>query len=214
MDTIQLWRKRWQSHTQKQGKYFSLIGSSLFYSFLFAFSIGGYYYSKWLRSNPSPLFSILCIAVVLSAFLTRNRVRTFLKEADLVFLLTIEEKLHPYFQRSLLYSYILHCFLLLLLFLILLPLYLSVRTSSLYILPGVFCALLLLKGWNLYVYWIWNQHHEQSSYYADHMVRFFLNFNLLYFVMQNVHAAYVVCIISLMFVIFLFSIRHRRTGIY
>jgi ABC-2 type transport system permease protein len=61
-------------------------------------------YRHLLDQVPAAFPSTLFLAVVLAYFLTRCKVRTFLQEPDLVFLLPAEARMKGYFQRAVRYS--------------------------------------------------------------------------------------------------------------
>ncbi|TCP58051.1 putative ABC-type exoprotein transport system permease subunit [Tumebacillus sp. BK434] len=61
-------------------------------------------YRYLLEIVPASFPSELFLAVVLAYFLTKCKVRTFIKEPDLVFLLPAEARMKEYFQRAVRYS--------------------------------------------------------------------------------------------------------------
>ncbi|QOR64998.1 ABC transporter permease [Cytobacillus suaedae] len=101
-----LWNTRFSIYYKTMVRYYSIIAMNVFYSFLI---FGGFFvyllvqFINWLP----PYFSTNIIASVIVTFvLFRSKVRTFVQEADIVFLLPIEGKLTYYFRKSLLYSFI------------------------------------------------------------------------------------------------------------
>jgi ABC-2 type transport system permease protein len=108
MNIEQLWKKRAAHFWVECLRYSRYIGNSGTVTFLvFAFIVGAYYYGQMLHRLPTSYPVEWGIAVLFSLLLTVSPVRTFLREADLVFLLPVEWRMHRYFRSSIAYSFLL-----------------------------------------------------------------------------------------------------------
>lgn len=150
----QKWRERRADYWNEALRYFRLIGNSGFmFSILVAFIVGSYYYSvflDWLPANfPTPL-----IFAVISAFLlVRSPIRTFLKEADLVFLLPLEMRMAGYFRKSVMYCFTLQSFTIIVVMFILSPLFYARISGSMGMFFFSLVVVLIVKYWNITVSW-------------------------------------------------------------
>ena len=153
-----LWSTRFQKHLQHVMMYVARMISGLLYSFIFLTCIGAFYYAKFLQTSPSTGMSFSIIVILLTAVLTRSPIRTFVQKPDAVYLLALEEKLMPYFKRCLLYNYFIQLFPLLCAVLIMTPLWMQAVPITIPFLCTTFFILALVKGWNLYISWIWRDH--------------------------------------------------------
>ncbi|MCI0765948.1 ABC transporter permease [Bacillus sp. TL12] len=178
-----LWRDRFQKHIQNSLTYFFRMISGLLYSFIFISCIGAYYYAKFLKTSPSKGISLLLIITVLTIVITRCNIRTFIQKPDAVYLLALEEKLTSYFKQSLLYNYVIQLFPLLFTFLIITPLAIQTLQTTVPFLCTIFFILMLLKGWNLYINWIWRDHDNSHIWL---IIRFACTALILYMLFQSV----------------------------
>ncbi|PEX90801.1 ABC transporter permease [Bacillus cereus] len=162
MSIESLWSSRFQQHIQNIITYFARMINGLLYSFIIVSCIGAYYYAKFLKTAPSKEVSLLFITIVLTAIISRCPIRTFIQKPDAVYLLALEEKLTPYFKKSLLYNYIIQLFPLLFMFLILVPLAMQSLQLTVPFLCTIFIVLMITKAWNMYIQWMWRDSHEKS----------------------------------------------------
>ncbi|MEX2103732.1 MAG: ABC transporter permease, partial [Bacilli bacterium] len=123
-DIQHVWKKRSGLFWKEAVGYLRYVFNSGFLVFLmFTFIAGGYYYSRMINDIPKSFQSEWIITAILSFLVTFGSVRTFLKQADYVFLLPLEWKMAPYFRSSFLYSYVFRAFIVLFAFGLLQPLY-------------------------------------------------------------------------------------------
>ena len=117
-----IWDERLKGFYSEIVKYFSLIAMGVFYSFIIFGSIFLYYYMKFLQWLP-PYFPTEMIAsfVITFAFL-KTSVRTFVKKADVIFLMPAETALSSYFKKSMFYSAFIDAIKLIIMLLIISPL--------------------------------------------------------------------------------------------
>lgn len=183
---LNLWKKRVTSFGKEVVSYSRYIANSGSVGFLIlALSGGAYYYSQLLRSLPSTLPVEWGIALLFTFLLARGRVRTFMKEADQVFLLPAEEKMVDYFKPAIAYSVVIQSIVLFLFLLLLWPLY--THRMGAYSLPflGVFIGLVAIKGLNLLAAW-YEMRLEGHSIRRYHVwIRGLSLFPLLYFLFSR-----------------------------
>ncbi|MDM5187259.1 ABC transporter permease [Bacillus sp. DX4.1] len=177
-----LWGARFQKHLQNVIMYFARMISGLLYSFIFVSCIGAYYYAKFLKTSPSKGVSLFIIISLLTIIVTRCPIRTFLQKPDAIYLLALEEKLAHYFKQSLLYNYIIQLFPLLCAVLIITPLALQLHATPAF-LCAVFFILALVKGWNIYISWMWRDRHTSHLWF---IIRTGCNILIVYMLFQSV----------------------------
>ncbi|ARU60201.1 hypothetical protein CBW65_03360 [Tumebacillus avium] len=109
-------------------------------------------YRYMLEIVPETFPSELFLAVVLAYFLTKSKVRTFIKEPDLVFLLPAEARMKEYFQRAVNYSSWMGALTFSFVMSLALPFYLF-EIGSLAGFFLIWALLLLVKLWNVQEQW-------------------------------------------------------------
>lgn len=148
------WKERRADYWNEALRYFRLIGNSGFmFSILVAFIVGSYYYSVFLDWLPATFPTPLVFAVISAFLLVRSPIRTFLKEADLVFLLPLEERMAGYFHKSRMYCFTLQSFTLIIVMFILSPLFYARISGSMAMFFFSLVVLLLVKYWNITASW-------------------------------------------------------------
>ncbi|MDZ5608734.1 ABC transporter permease [Bacillus pseudomycoides] len=178
-----LWSTRFQKHLQNVIMYFARMISGLLYSFIFVSCTCAYYYAKFLKTSPSKGVSLLLITIVLTIVITRCPIRTFLQKPDAVYLLALEEKLTSYFKQSLLYNYVIQLFPLLFTFLIIVPLAMQTLHTTIPFLCTIFFIIMLVKGWNIYISWIWRDQYNGQIWF---IIRLTCNALILYMLFQSI----------------------------
>ncbi|NSL52006.1 ABC transporter permease [Calidifontibacillus erzurumensis] len=181
IDANKLWKERFQYYLKDTRRYLRLIfNDHLKFVLLFAVGGGAYYYQNWLKTLPEDFPAAFIIAFIIAIFLTKSPIRTFLKEADLVFLLPVETKLKPYFIKSIIYSYMLQFYILLVILAVLGPLYLSQQDAS--INHFIFIAILVfvIKAVNLIARWFVQISADERLLKFDQAARFIINFAFVY----------------------------------
>jgi ABC-2 type transport system permease protein len=181
---------------------------------IFLVGAGAFYYQQWLQTLPEDFPSAFVLAILLSIALTRSPIRTFLKEADLVFLLPLETKLSGYFWYSKAYSFFIQCYIVTLLFAALLPLYLYVEKSSILSILIMLFVLYMVKAWNVFMTWNIQYFIENSIRFSDAIIRFTVNFVFCYFLFSQAPLFYLVVIglimLSLLFYFDRFTSAKKR----
>jgi len=146
----ELWTKRRGDYWTMAIKYLRLIGNSGFlFTIYLLFVFGSYYYGQFLQWLPETFPTVLFFTLVFTWLSTRGRVRTFIKQGDLIFLTPIEGKMGRYIRSSVAYSWMMETFWLLLSLLLLAPLFFDRIGSDGNQLLFLLLLLSALKIWNL-----------------------------------------------------------------
>lgn len=199
IDIKELWRKRQVQHFKEISRYLRyMLNDHLLIALLFLGGGGAYYYNYWLQDVPNNFPYAFIIALVLGIILTGSRVQTLLKEPDLVFLLPIEKKLTPYFQKAFWYSLFSQIYLLLIVFAIAAPLYLAVTDKTFSSLFAIFVIVLLCKAWNLLMTWFTQHYTESSTYYTDIVIRLVLNIIIMYLLFSGASILFIGSVVVIM----------------
>lgn len=147
--------ERLSLHVKETSRYLKyMFNGHIVIAMLFFVSAMAYYYQRWLLEMPENFPAGAIIALVFGFVAFYSPVRTLLKEADIVYLLPAEHKMKPYFRNSLIYSYVIQLYVILLAAAVLGPLYseaYSERSGSTYL--ALVAMLAAVKGLNLKVAW-------------------------------------------------------------
>ncbi len=104
MNSTALWKERFRHFLQEVRTYSKYVfNDHLKFIFVFIIGAGAYYYQQWLQTLTPSFPTALVMAVLLGFVLTAGSIQTLLKEADLVYLLPVEQKLKPYFTKAFLF---------------------------------------------------------------------------------------------------------------
>ncbi|MCM2676667.1 ABC transporter permease [Alkalicoccobacillus plakortidis] len=199
MNAQSLWQERVQSYWSEAGRYLKLIGNSGFlFTVYFLFIVGSYYYQQILEQLPEQFPTVELFTVVFLFILTRSRVRTFVKQADVVFLLPFEAKMSDYFRSAIRYSFFIQVGLIVLCLLLLGPLFvLRIGTGPVF--WSTLAVLVLAKLWNVLSSWE-EQRLQSKQERVSHMVlRAIINVVLLYLLFSQAGIAFVGIVLLLMF---------------
>lgn len=202
INSSQLWKERFHAFFHKFLRYMRLIGNSgLIFSFILLVIFGSYYYSLLIKQIPEPFPVFFCIAVVMTFVISKVNIRTFLKKADVVFLLAAEERMQRYFSLSLIYNLAIQVAVTLLVAIVFAPLYISRADESAYSYKTIIALFLLNKVWNVLVYWQSLKMHGKRAIYFDKLLRTLATFIFVYFALIGASVIYVliVAFIQLLF---------------
>ncbi|WP_307067603.1 ABC transporter permease [Alkalibacillus filiformis] len=183
MDTNQLWKERLNSHLKMVSRYMRLIfNDHLAFALIFFVAAFAFFYQQWLETVPDTFPVAWIMAILVGLLLSYSPVRTFFKEADTVFLLSVENRLKPYIKNSIVYSFIMQSYWIAIFIFALSPLYFTVykEISSIYLLFVLVFAL-VLKVANLFATWFIQKTREQGLHYLDLGVRLVINVFALFF---------------------------------
>ncbi|KOS66288.1 hypothetical protein AEA09_18910 [Lysinibacillus contaminans] len=199
MDIKSLWGLRVQEFYRKMFRYYSIIGANVVYFFLIIGSIFIYYFNLFLQWIPPqiPVEGILSLFVTF--ILIQTKVRTFIKRADIVFLLPLEWKLKPYFIKSLVYSFVIDVIKLLSFITVFLSLFLKtiyLDFSILFFIVGIVAHNILMK-WDEQ----WLENHVQ--FVLHRLNRFFSIYLMCYYLFKNDWIfAFVLMIVNFVYLIY------------
>jgi ABC-2 type transport system permease protein len=214
IDVNQLWKKRYAFYNAELCKYGRLIfNDHLRIVLVFALGAAAFYYQQWLEQLQSDFPAVFVVTLVLSVVLTYSPIRTFLKDPDLVFLLPIETKLNPYFQKSKLTSLMVQSFFILLTAMVLAPLYFHENKITLLHFLVVLFFLMLSKAWNIFLTWQMLYSNEQLSLFADVIIRFTINIVFVFLLLSEANMLYVAAMGLLMIVLLVYFKQNSQNKI-
>ncbi|MBE7102662.1 ABC transporter permease [Bacillus cereus] len=199
MNSTALWKERFR-HFLKEVRTYSkyVFNDHLKFIFVFIIGAGAYYYQQWLQTLTPSFPTAIVMAVLLGIVLTAGSIQTLLKEADLVYLLPVEEKLKPYFTKAFLFTFMIQLYIIAMVAAALAPLYFQQmkQTGAVYI--WIVIAFVIVKAWNLFVAWEKSFLTDQSVQKADWFIRFILNGLFVYFLVERTSVIFTGVIVFLM----------------
>ncbi|HDR4560581.1 ABC transporter permease [Bacillus cereus] len=199
MNSTALWKERFR-HFLKEVRTYSkyVFNDHLKFIFVFIIGAGAYYYQQWLQTLTPSFPTALVMAVLIGLVLTAGSIQTLLKEADLVYLLPVEEKLKPYFTKAFLFTFMIQLYIIAIVAAALAPLYFQQmkQTGAGYI--WLVLAFVIVKAWNLFVAWEKSFLTDQNVQRADWFIRFILNGLFVYFLVERVSVMFIGGIVLLM----------------
>lgn len=199
MNSTALWKERFRYFLQEVRTYSKYVfNDHLKFIFVFIIGAGAYYYQQWLQTLTPSFPTALVMAVLLGFVLTAGSIQTLLKEADLVYLLPVEEKLKPYFTKAFLFTFMIQLYIIAIVAAALAPLYFQQmkQTGAGYI--WIVLAFVIVKAWNLFVAWEKSFLTDQNIQRADWFIRFILNALFVYFLVERTSVMFIAGIILLM----------------
>ncbi|WP_144501956.1 ABC transporter permease EcsB [Bacillus thuringiensis] len=199
MNSTALWKERFR-HFLKEVRTYSkyVFNDHLKFIFVFIIGAGAYYYQQWLQTLTPSFPAALVMAVLIGLVLTAGFIQTLLKEADLVYLLPVEEKLKPYFTKAFLFTFMIQLYIIAIVAAALAPLYFQQmkQTGAGYI--WIVLAFVIVKAWNLFVAWEKSFLTDQNIQRADWFIRFILNGLFVYFLVERTSVLFIGGIVLLM----------------
>ncbi|MBD8073090.1 ABC transporter permease EcsB [Bacillus thuringiensis] len=199
MNSTALWKERFR-HFLKEVRTYSkyVFNDHLKFIFVFIIGAGAYYYQQWLQTLTTSFPAALVMAVLIGLVLTTGSIQTLLKEADLVYLLPVEEKLKPYFTKAFLFTFMIQLYIIAIVAAALAPLYFQQmkQTGAGYI--WIVLAFVIVKAWNLFVAWEKSFLTDQNIQRADWFIRFILNGLFVYFLVERTSVLFIGGIVLLM----------------
>ena len=199
MNSTSLGKERVRHFLQEVRTYSKYVfNDHLKFIFVFIIGAGAYYYQQWLQTLTPSFPTALVMAVLLGLVLTTGSIQTLLKEADLVYLLPVEEKLKPYFTKAFLFTFMIQLYIIAIVAAALAPLYFQQmkQTGASYI--WIVIAFIIVKAWNLFVAWEKSFLTDQNIQRADWFIRFILNALFVYFLVERTSVMFIAGIILLM----------------
>ncbi|KAA0755314.1 MULTISPECIES: ABC transporter permease EcsB [Bacillus] len=199
MNSTALWKERFRQFLKEVRTYSKYVfNDHLKFIFVFIIGAGAYYYQQWLQTLTSSFPTALVMAVLIGLVLTAGSIQTLLKEADLVYLLPVEEKLKPYFTKAFLFTFMIQLYIIAIVAAALAPLYFQQmkQTGAGYI--WIVLAFVIVKAWNLFVAWEKSFLTDQNIQRADWFIRFILNGLFVYFLVERTSVLFIGGIVLLM----------------
>ncbi|MGE7761133.1 ABC transporter permease [Peribacillus sp. NPDC097895] len=205
MNSQNLWKERYLGYINETQKYLRYIFNGHLV-FVMVLVLGGlaYYYSDWVKTLDRDFPAEWIMAIVLSIIVTRSPINTFLKEPDTVFLLPLETKLKSYFKNSLLLSWVMQGFILLVVLIVFLPMYTKVTDASGKDFGFILIVLLVMKFLNLTMRWQVLKYQDTSVGHWDSLIRFILNGVVLYFICSRANILFALITILLLLGLYMY----------
>ncbi|PEK07503.1 ABC transporter permease [Bacillus toyonensis] len=208
MNSTALWKERFR-HFLKEVRTYSkyVFNDHLKFIFVFIIGAGAYYYQQWLQTLTPSFPTVLVMAVLIGLVLTAGSMQTLLKEADLVYLLPVEEKLKPYFTKAFLFTFMIQLYIIAIVAAALAPLYFQQmkQTGAAYI--WIVIAFVIVKAWNLFIAWEKSFLTDQNVQKADWFIRFILNGLFVYFLVERTSVLFIGGIV--LFMVLYLAIMHQ-----
>lgn len=204
MDRQTLWDVRVQKFYQHMFRYYSVVGANVVYFFLIISSIFIYYFHIFLQWLPPEITVEVILSLFVVFILKRTKVRTFVKRADIVFLLPLEWGLRPYFLKSLLYCLVMDALKLIVFMTVFLSLFLHTTPFSFFILIFI----VGIVAYNTLMKWDeqWLENRVQFVFHRLH--RFSSIYLMFYFFLKN-DWIFVLVLMGANFVYLIFYRRNR-----
>lgn len=180
IDAVYVWQSRVGAFRREVIRYAPYIGNSGTLTFLIlALIFCAYQYSRLLPQLPQAYPYEWAIALMFSFIVTRGNIRTFLRSADLLFLLPMEGKLNPYFFRAIRYSAVVAMIPLLIALIVIWPLYTFRQLERAESFVLIFFCLSLVKLANLLAVWAESRLRTSSQRMLHRFFRWLANASLL-----------------------------------
>lgn len=127
------------------------------------------------------------MAIIFGFLVTFSSVRTFLRQADEVFLLPIENEMKPYIRNGFIYSLVIQSYWIALFLFALTPLLMVVKADiTIGRVLVLFAFFIVLKIGNLFAGWFTPKTRDTSYHYLDYGVRLVTNILLIFFVVSEI----------------------------
>lgn len=195
----ELWPERLQEFIKEMRRYFKyMFNDHMKFVLIFGGGAAIYYYSQWVK-HLTPDFPVgLVMSLILGFILTMTPIITLLKEADMVFLLPLEDELSGYFSKGMKLSFIIQAYILLLVLAALMPMYFNVAGAGLGSFLYLFALLLVFKFWNLKLRWYTMKTNDPGTLTADLIIRFILNAAIFYLIIVKASWWFIAAVILIM----------------
>lgn len=205
MEIKALWGLRIEEFYRKMFGYYSIIGANVVYFFLILGAISIYYFHLFLQWIPPQISVEIILALFVTFILIRTKVRTFIKRADIFFLLPLEGKLKSYFLKSLGYSFVIDAVKLLVFLTIFLSLFLQTTIMNM----PIFLFIGAMVFYNVLMKWTeqWLENHLQ--FVVHRLYRGFSIYLMCYFLLKN-DWIFVLILMALNFAYIFFLISKKR----
>ena len=181
MDIKSLWGLRVQEFYRKMFRYYSIIGANVVYFFIFISIIFIYYFNLFFQWIPPQISVEVILSLFVTYILIQTKVRTFVKRADIIFLLPLEVKLKSYFIKSLIYSLVIDVIKLVSFITVFLSLFLHTANINL---PFLF-FIVGIAAYNILMKWTEQWLEDYVQLVLHRLNRFFSIYFMCYFLFKN-----------------------------
>jgi ABC-2 type transport system permease protein len=181
-----IWKKRIIDYNQELQKYLKyMFNDHLLFVLIFALGGAAFTYNQWVKTLEPSFPAAYIMAFILGLILAWSPVYTFLKEADAVFLLPLENRLSGYFRKSIWISFMFQSYIQLIVLAALMPMYVAVSGNGFKSFFPLLALVLALKVWNLYVRWFMLRYQEKEAHWIDSIIRFLLSGSFLLLILSD-----------------------------
>ena len=209
-----LWKERAGQTAKEYGQYLKYIfNGHLVIVLVFLLGTAAFYYQAWLKTIPNDFPVALIMSIILTLFLTNSPTYTFLKDADRIFLIAVETKMKKYFLKSMMVSFVIQGYLLLILLAALMPLYAQVHGGDFGRFWYLLIVLLIGKGANLLIRWHIQYYVNVRYHYIDMVVRFLINLVILYLLFADSSPFILALLLIMAFLLIYFQKATSNKGI-
>ncbi|GAB1533840.1 MULTISPECIES: ABC transporter permease [Brevibacillus] len=186
IDVDQLFRKRFHAFSVEFIRYAQYMANGgLAFVGIFLMGLLAFYYRSIIAMIPAWFPLPYAMALVIAIVVVRSPLRTFLLEADLLFLTPHEVRLDRYFRKALVYNFAIQSMVVFIILLLLMPMYTGVVGAQGVQLWVYWCIPLLLKGWNIYSNWTFLRLPDQQKIGSYTLARFVFSYILLAWVLSE-----------------------------
>ncbi|GGB51638.1 ABC transporter permease [Virgibacillus dakarensis] len=215
-DSHAFFKKRFSAHLKETNRYLKYIfNGHLAFAMLFFIAAAAYYYQQWLAGLPANFPTAWIIGITLGLLVSYSPARTLLQEPDLIFLIAAEHKMGAYFRNSLIYSFVIQLYVILLIVAAFGPLYFASypdRSGSLYLIT--IAVVLIFKVWNLLANWWMLKVRDPGIRRIDTLARVLLNCAVFYFFVNgNMIPAAVATVLFIVVFLYDLSVSRKQAGI-
>ena len=208
-DSVQFFKQRFKEHLKELNRYLRYIfNGHIAFALFFFISAFAVYYQKLLQELPDDFPAALLMGVVFGLVVSYSPIRTLLKEPDLIFLTVAEHEMRHYFRRTIVYSFIVQLYIVVLVSAALGPLYMAhytERQGKMYLLTIL--VFIIFKIWNMISNWWMLKVQIKEKRYAEQTIRITLNILIFYFLIRG--SILVTTVLTVIFFI-LYMMNHRR----
>ncbi|MGG7621559.1 ABC transporter permease [Bacillus coreaensis] len=204
-DAHKLWRERLGTASKEIGRYSRYIfNGHIVIVLVFLLGTAAFYYQEWVKTLSGDFPVALLMAIILSLVVTISPIFTFVVDPDKIFLLALEERLQSYFNRSILLSFFIGLYMLVLFLGVLMPIYAQVTGSGFHHFLPFLVVLAGLKLLNLYIRWTVQYYVEESTQRLDTVIRFVVNGVFLY-LLFNQAAIWFIGVVAFLLLLLFFT---------
>lgn len=210
-----LWKERVGRTTKELSKYLPYIfNGHIVIVMMFLVGTAAFYYQEWINTLSQDFPAEMIMAILLAVVVTYSPIYTFLMEADRIFLIPLEEKMNPYFRRSIMASFFIQIYLLVLGLAVFMPMYAHVNNGSYKSFFPFLLIMCIIKVLNLLIRWRVQFYVNTNVHRTDSVVRFFVNGVFLYFLFSHAQIGFFIPVILIYLLLyFLYSSQTKLKGL-